>query len=88
MKKLIDMFTRERLLQLADENTICRLSLQERIALANLALMLNGPSEIIYQIRKNDGSPEWEQWLEVCADEFYANIKSAGWEYRKLYVLR
>lgn len=87
MKKLIEMFTRERLMQMADENTICKLSLEERVALARLALMVNEPSGVIYQIRQNNGSPEWEQWSEVSAEEFYADVESKGWEFRTLYVL-
>ncbi|QUG76007.1 hypothetical protein GKQ23_13810 [Erwinia sp. E602] len=41
----------------------------------------------VYQIRKLDGSEEWQQWEEVDEGEYHASVSSEGWEHRILFGL-
>ena len=86
MKKLIEQFSRERLEALIDDED-CRATVSEQETFAEIVLALQDAPGKVYQIRKIDGSEEWQQWCEVSATEYYGSVSNEGWGRRILYAV-
>lgn len=84
MKNLIEQFSRQQLeLMITTDHAQCG----DVAALARIALGLQDAPGKIYQIRKLDGSEEWQEWEEVDQGEYHASVSSEGWEHRILFGL-
>ncbi|KQN56756.1 hypothetical protein [Erwinia sp. Leaf53] len=85
MKHLTEQFSRERLKLMTGDDIYPVATIGEVQALARIALELQDAPGKVYQIRKLDGSEEWQQWLEVSETEYYANVSNEGWGRRILH---
>ncbi|KQN53168.1 hypothetical protein ASF13_16340 [Erwinia sp. Leaf53] len=81
---MIGQFSRERLEALIDDED-CRATVSEQETFAEIVLALQNAPGKIYQIRKLDGSEEWQQWEEVDEGEYHASVNYEGWGRRVLY---
>lgn len=86
MKNMIGQFSRQQLeLMITTDRAHCG----DVAALARIALELQDAPGKIYQIRKLDGSEEWQEWQEweeVSAAEYHANVSNEGWGRRILHT--
>lgn len=65
MNNHITTLSRERLEQLADENTICKVSWDERIEIARALLAVMDAKPFMYAIADNEGKAHFD---EICVD--------------------
>lgn len=86
MTKQIEQFSRERLKLMTGDDIYPVATIGEVQALARIALELQDAPGKVYQIRKLDGSEEWQQWCEVSATEYYGS-SNEGWGRRILYAV-
>lgn len=86
MSDMIEQFSRQQLELMTGDDIYPVATIGEVQALARIALELQDAPGKVYQIRKLDGSEEWQQWYEVSATEYYGSVSNEGWGRRILYT--